>query len=448
MASVAPLAQVERVRANWYTCGVVLLYELACGVDIAQVSVLVKPIEHTYGIGDTEFAAIAVSSFFLGRTLLYYVGGILADTYNRRNLLLASGALWTLAALSVTWAAHSWQLFAARLLGGVAMSLGGASIFHILVDSFSRSRRSIAISLFGVGVQVGMGLGLALCGTIVRIADRIGPRVVPVIGRIESWQLCFVFVAALGAAVCGLLLTIREPTRLDVAHVSTNRDIVASLRTFVWYVRRHGRLWAIFLPANFAFYGGVVMAAQTWQPTLAVRVYQVPLATGAAVLGTVIALTLSAGRIAGGAIAQTLVNRGRSAQLPSTFIYFPAVAVPFAIAYPLIPTYAASVALMTIALLLAGIVAAFQVNAVQDTVPNEVRGQILGFFSFVEFISTVIGTVGVAFISDRYFGGGTGLRYAFAIVGAGSSAAAAIAFSYCVRPYRAARQDLEARSHA
>jgi MFS family permease len=433
----------EQFRANWYAAAVVLAYECACGVDIAQVSVLVKPIERTYGIGDTEFAAIAVSSLYLGRTVLYYAGGVLADTYNRRNVLLASGILWTLAALSVTFAAHSWQLFASRLLSGIALSLGGASIFHILVDSFSRSRRSIAISLFGVGVQVGLGLGLALCGGIVAVADRIGPLVVPGIGRVLPWQLCFVFVAALGVAVCCLLFTIREPTRLEVRHAHDKPNVLESLRTFFWYSRRHGLLWAIFLPANYAFVGGVIVAIQTWQPTFAARVYHVPVGTAAAILGTLIAVTLSAGRLVGGAVAQTLVNRGNADLLPRTFAYFPAAALVFTIAYPLAPSYPLSLGLMTVALLSAGIVAAFQVNAIQDTVPNEVRGQILGFFSIVDFISSLIGSALVAYISDRFFGGGAGLRYSLAIVGATCSAGAAIAFLFCVRPYQAARRDLD-----
>src|SRR5580658_1823511 len=181
-------------RAHWYTLFVVLVYEFACGVDIAQVSLLVKPIEETYHIGDTAFAAIAVSSLALGRMPLYYLGGILADTYRRRNIMLLSGVLWTLAAFSVLFAAHhASQLFAARFLSGIALSIGGASIFHIILDSFSRDRRTFAVSLFGVGVALGIGLGLALCGGIVRLADQIGALTLPFAGLVQPWQLCFVF---------------------------------------------------------------------------------------------------------------------------------------------------------------------------------------------------------------------------------------------------------------
>ena len=45
--------------------------------------------------------------------------------------------------------------------------------------------------------------------------------------------------------------------------------------------------------------GGVIIAIQTWQPTLAARVYHVPVGTASAILGTLIAVTLSVGRVAG-----------------------------------------------------------------------------------------------------------------------------------------------------
>jgi hypothetical protein len=55
----------------------------------------------------------------------------------------------------------------------------------------------------------------------------------------------------------------------------------------------------------------------------------------------------------------------------------------------------------------------------------------------------LIGSALVAYISDRFFGGGAGLRYSLAIIGATCSAGAAIAFLFCVRPYQAARRDLD-----
>jgi MFS family permease len=423
---------------------VVLAYELACGIDLGQVSVLVKPIEQTYGIDDTQFAAIAVSSVFLGGIFIYYVGGILADTYNRRNLILASGVLWTFTALAVVLAAHPWQLFAVRFVNGFAMSLGGASIFHILVDSFSRDRRTIAISLFGIGVSIGTGAGLALCGYNLQLAERIGPHVVPLIGLVHPWQLCYVSIAGLGVLVCALLLTIREPTRMESRIGSASRTVLESLRTFAWYMRRHGRLWVIFMLAS-SLFTALTYAILNWQPTFANRVYHVPIVTAAAVVGTLQAVTSVAGRLLGGSLAQTLVNRKRGELLSRLFVYFPAAAIVFVLAFPLVPSYPASAALMAVAMLLAGIIAALQVNAIQDTTPNEVRGQIVGLYRFFDFISTAIGTVGVAAVSDRFFhGGATGLRMSLAIVGTACTVAAAVGFVLCVGPYVRAQRDVNA----
>jgi MFS family permease len=442
VSTTAPQKSASPPRAYWYTLLVLLAYEFAYGIDLGQVSVLVKPIEQTYGIGDTQFAAIAVSSFFLGGIFVYYIGGILADTYNRRNLILASGVLWTITALSVVLAAHPWQLFAVRFLNGFAVSIGGASIFHILVDSFSRDRRTIAISLFGIGVSIGIGAGLALCGYNLQLAERIGPQVFPLIGLVHPWQLCYVTVAGLGAVVCVLLLTIREPTRMESRVVGGTRTVVESLRTFAWYMRRHGRLWVIFMLASSVF-TALTYAILNWQPTFANRVYHVPIAAAAALAGTLQAVTSVAGRLLGGSLAQVLVNRNRGEMLSRLFVYFPVAAIVFVLAFPLVSSYAASAALMAVAMLLSGIIAALQVNAIQDTTPNEVRGQIVGLYRFFDFLSVTIGTVGVAAVSDRFFhGGATGLRMSLALVGTACMVAAALGFVFCVGPYVRAQRDV------
>jgi MFS family permease len=440
----APQQSASPPRAYWYTLLVLLAYEFAYGIDLGQVSVLVKPIEQTYGIDDTQFAAIAVSSFFLGGIFVYYIGGILADTYNRRNLILASGVLWTITALAVVLTAHPWQLFTVRFVNGFAVSIGGASIFHILVDSFSRDRRTIAISVFGIGVSIGIGAGLALCGYNLQLAERIGPQVFPLIGLVHPWQLCYVTVAGLGAVVCVLLLTIREPTRMESHVVAGTRTVVESLRTFGWYMRRHGQLWVIFMVAS-SLFTALTYAILNWQPTFANRVYHVPIVTAAALVGTLQAVTSVAGRLLGGSLAQMLVNRNRGEMLSRLFVYFPATAVAFVFAFPLVQSYAASAALMAVAMLLTGVIGALTVNAIQDTTPNEVRGQIVGVYRFFDFVSVSIGTVGVAAVSDRFFhGGATGLRMSLALVGTACTVAAAVGFAFCVGPYVRAQREVNA----
>jgi putative flippase GtrA len=47
-------------------------------------------------------------------------------------------------------------------------------------------------------------------------------------------------------------------------------------------------------------------------------------------------------------------------------------------------------------------------------------------------------------VSDRFFGGGPGLRYAFALVGGIATLAGTIGLWLCIQPYLAARRELEA----
>ncbi|MBV8354515.1 MAG: MFS transporter [Candidatus Eremiobacteraeota bacterium] len=439
--AVAALRQDAPARADWYTLIVVLIYEFACGVDIAQVSLLVKPIEATYRINDTAFAALAVGSLAFGRVPLYYLGGVLADTYRRRTLMLISGSLWTVAAFSVLFAAHAWQFGAARFLGGVALSLGGPSIFHIILDSFSRDRRTFAVSLFGAGVALGTGLGLALCGGNLRLAEGMGRVVLPYAGEVQPWQLCFVFVGALGIVAVALLLTIREPTRLETLVAAQERNVFQSLRIFAGYMRQHGLFWAVFISANFAI-DGLTQGLTTWQPTLANRVFGISLPAAAAALGTLTAATSIAGRLLGGSTGQWLVNRGRAALLPQMFVY---TCIPIGllfIAFPLVTSFPLSLFLIGAATVLIGMTVMLYSNAIQDIVPNEVRGQIIGISSFFSPIATIVGTVGIAYVSDRYFGGGTGLRASFSVVGGGAGLVAALAFGLCVRQYRATRREV------
>jgi len=404
------------------------------------MSVLVKPIEQTYKIGDAAFAAIAVSSFFLGRAVVYYIGGVLADSVNRRNLILASGIAWSVAAGSIVFAAHPWQLFTARLCGGLTMAVGGAAVASLAMDSFTRDRRTFAISLFGVGNSIGVGLGLALCASLLKLADRCTPFLTRYIQDVQAWQVCFLFNAVLGLMACALLITVSEPSRLDsVLH--EQRSVSGSLRTFITYIRQHGLLWVGLTAANLLM-NTVISAVNTWQPTLANRVYHISVADAAAVLGVVITITSIAARLVAGSIAQILINRSREYLIPVAIAMCPALAVGFVVTFPLVHAYTLSVVLMAFAIFAESSISMFHFNAVQDTVPNEVRGQIIGVSGLTTFTSQLIGSLGFAIVSDHFFGGGAGLRYAFALCSGICTVLALIACVLSISRYRIARHAL------
>lgn len=425
----------------WYALVILELQVLLVGVDIAIVTLLVHPIETALRLDDVGFATFTATPFFVGIAVAYYPSGLLADTFRRRDIIAAGAVVWALAALVAARADSGAMLFVARLLAGLGTGVSGPSVFSMLCDAFPRSRRAFAQSAFVAGLSIGGGIGLTICGALVQATQRSGTLHVGGM-LLAPWQQCFVAVAACGVATVALVLTVSEPPRRERA-VRRDANLGLTLGVFIRYLRRNALLWGAIL-LGYSIGGTSYYANVVWAPTFGARRFGAAELSSIALLGTLGAAGSLLGAFGGGLLAQRVINVGKSRLLPQLFIIFSAMMGVFAATFPLMPSW--TLAVVGIGLLGAASTALLCLVpiGIQETAPNEVRGQLVGLLGLIGFIPSVLGPTLVAFLASHTFAKTGGLAPAMAWVGGITSVIAVLLFAVCGAPYERAMRELRA----
>lgn len=196
----------------WYACAVLLLAYIFSFIDRTIVSLLVIPIERDLGINDAGMSLLQGFSFALFYALLGLPIARLVDARDRRVVVAAGIALWSIMTAACGLAGRFWHLFLARVgVGaGEAALLPGAT--SLLADYFPPERRGLAMGVFAAGIYLGAGLALVIGGLLLHLLD--GTRLaLPLLGALHPWQTVFIAVGAPGLVVALLMLSLREPER-------------------------------------------------------------------------------------------------------------------------------------------------------------------------------------------------------------------------------------------
>jgi MFS family permease len=171
-------------------------------IDRQVLGLLVTPIKQEFGISDTRIGLLQGLAFGLFYTLLGIPMGRLVDSGNRRKIVAAGVALWSLMTAAGAGARSFSSLFLARMGVGIGEATLSPAAFSLLSDYHPRERLASALSIFSMGIFFGSGLALIVGGLI--------------IGAVGSWRLTFLLVGLPGLLAALLALTIREPARRDL----------------------------------------------------------------------------------------------------------------------------------------------------------------------------------------------------------------------------------------
>ena len=423
----------------WYVCAVLLLAYILSFLDRTVISLLVIPIERDLGINDTEMSLLQGFSFALFYALLGLPIARLVDARNRRALIAAGIAFWSLMTAGCGLARQFWQLFLARVgVGaGEATLLPGAT--SLLADYLPPRRRGVALGLFAAGIYLGAGLALIIGGLLLRALASAEPRL-PLLGPLHPWQVVFIAVGLPGLLVALLMLTVREPPRLGRIAATAGLPLAEVLR----YFRRNAATVAChnlgFTMLAFASY-----AATAWIPTIFVRVYGWSAATIGVRLGLVALLVGPLGTIAGGWLADRYEAHGRrGGKLIVGLIAALGLLAP-AVAFPLAANPFLSLALLVPFVFFTSTVWGLAPAALQEIMPNQLRGQATALYTgVVNLVGLGAGPASVALIADYVFGDPQKLNIACAIIVPLAGLAAALLFAIGLEPYRRTLGRLEA----
>ncbi len=396
------VALLRRV-SPWYTFVVLELVALVIGVETGIVSLLAKPIESSLAVGDAMFGVLAASAVTASVAIVYYPSGILADILNRRNVIMGGVVVWAISSLAAARCDTAALLFVARFAEGIGIGITGPACYSALSDSFPMDRRALVVSLYLAGGSIGSGAALWLCGALVFAAERAGNVEVPFLGVVAPWQMCFLGVFGLSMLLVPLLAIVVEPRRF-ASDAPLKSALSATSRVFKHFARKHGGLW---LRTTLGVYllQAVFTAVLTWAPTLTERAYHVPVTVSAGVLGSIVAVTGVLATIAAGAASQALINRGLARALPLAMAWFCVAFVVAGTLFALAPSYNLCMSAAAVLILLATAQNTVMNSAIQDTVPAEVRGQVIGVMGALVAAPSLFAPAAIGLLSEGVFNG-------------------------------------------
>ena len=204
-------ASVRRRTPPAYVLVIVTLVYVVNYLDRQILGILNPQIKAEFHVSNTLIGLLGGPAFALMYATLGVPIAALADRMNRRNVIAAALAIFSLMTIASGYANKFWQLTLARFGTGIGEAGTGPSISSILADLYPPRKRASALAFYAAGLNV--GLLLAFFGGA-WIAAHFG------------WRKAFLAAGMPGLALVILLLaTVKEPVR---GHVEKLVDVAAT----------------------------------------------------------------------------------------------------------------------------------------------------------------------------------------------------------------------------
>lgn len=342
--------------------------------------------------------------------------GRITDRGNRSLLFFFLALLWTAGTALSVFGTEFWHIFVARMLAGIGAFSSLTVAISMTADLSSPQMRGRSLMLLSLGNMVGGAAAFALGGPLLGYFA----HATPLIAGLEPWRNVLLIFAAASFVLTLLLLTVREPSRQEIAE--TSPALSTALRE-LW--ERRGLLAPLFIGQV-----TVVMAdaaATIWAAPVLERDYNLTPEQYGGWMGLVILASGIVGAVFGGFSA----DFGHKSKIKGGILIGAVIAATLSIPgafFALMPDATGFAWMLWLLLTCGAITGLVTAAAIAVLVPNEIRGVCLGAFIV---IGAIIG-FGVAptlvTLLASALGGEQALRYGLAITGAGASALAAIGF--------------------
>ena len=419
-------AEGLNILYSWYIVLVLMLAYILSYVDRSILSLLVSPIRTDLDLSDTQLSLLHGFAFALFYATLGFPLGRMADSRNRRNIIVGGIGVWSLFTAACGLANNFWQLFLMRMGVGVGEAALNPSAYSIISDRFPKNLLARALSTYVMGTYMGFGLAFVVGGLVVQTITALPAIESSVFGTIFAWQLAFFYVGLPGLLVALLVsMTVKEPVRKGRSSASQQAKSVP-IRDVISFVIKNRRTYTCHL-AGFSLIGILVNGLVLWTPSFFQRTYGIPVTDAGMTYGLILLIFGPAGIFLGGLISDWIDRNGPAGGSFITAGGFVVLAILPAILGPLMPT--ATLAFIFIALLVFASSAPWgiAVSAIQQTTPNEMRGQISALYLFVvNLIGIGFGPTIVAIMTDQIFGDDALLRYSMVTVGSCTAVLAAL----------------------
>ncbi len=429
----------------WYVVAVLTLASTFSIIDRQILNVMIGPVKRDLGgISDFQVSLIMGFAFTFLYSILSYPAGWIADRYNRRNLMAAGIASWSLLTMVCGMVSQYWHLFLARMGVGVGEATLGPAANSALADYFDATRLPLAIGIVSSAPFIGQGLANIAGGPLIDYLESTPNFVLPLIGEVFSWQMVFILVGAPGLLVALAVWGLREPSRRG--RIDTERK-GAPLSEVLEFVRSR---WAFFALVFTAY---LCLATQGWSlfswiVEYYVRNHEWTRTEIGLVYGSVAMLVGITGSVLGGVWAGYLLARRVEDATLRIVLYGTVVLLPTATALTLLPDPWMGIWLLVPVTFCMAMPPGLIMATLQAIAPNELRGQMVAFYLIaVNFLSYTFAPSLPALLSDFVFGSELALGKAISSLAVVNYSVAIICLSLCLKHYRRALTEARAWSH-
>lgn len=380
----------------WRAVGLLSLLYCLSFVDRMILSLLVTPMKAELALSDTQIGIL----FGLSFAALYTLAGLplarIADSGDRRRLVVGGVVVWSLATMLSGFARDYPTLLAGRAGVAIGEAVLTPTAVSLIADLFPRERRAAPTSLYSaVGTLSGLA-AFAIGGAVFELASALSPTV----GNLPPWRLTLVLVGAPGVLLALVFLAlVREPARGETEARASSRDVLA-------HVVGHARLYGpVFVGA--ALVGVVGYALLGWTPTLLTRRFGLSTADAGYMFGAVGLASGTMGAVALPWLAGRLDRRGRGDGLPLVGLAFTAVAIPgllVAFTAESLDWFVAGIGLALSMLLGVTLLPSL---VVQQVTPGRQQAQVMALYLVVASLFGLgVGPALTGFLSDHVFRAG------------------------------------------
>jgi predicted MFS family arabinose efflux permease len=369
-----------------YVLALLVSVGIAGWVDRNVLAALLQSIKLELAFSDTELGLLGGVAFGVFYATVGLPLAWLADRSDRRSLIAAAIALWSVMTAACGLAGGFPALFLARVGVGIGEAGGSPPSQSLVSDYFARGQRARAFGVLYLQIPLGFVAGYWLGGWL---------------DGLVGWRLTFLLVGLPGVALALLVrLTLREPPRghadSSSAPEGTDISLPAAIRFFV--AQRPLR----YLSLAGAAHGVGAFAAALWLPAYLMRTFAVTGATAGGWLALAYGCGGTAGVLCGGQIADAFVRSTRNARwyawgcsaviaatLPCTALTYLTDAPAVAVAALVVSTFFGHMFLGPVAALLQGLAGLRR------------RAMVAAFYLFlVNLVSMGVGPTLVGMASD------------------------------------------------
>lgn len=389
--------------ARRYALGVLVVVYTFNFIDRQILAILLPAIKAEFAVADWVLGFLAGSAFALFYATLGVPIALLADRYNRRNLIALALAVWSgMTALSAA-AGSVMTLALARIGVGVGEAGCSPPAHSMISDYYPPEQRSTAMGIFTLGISLGIMIAYLAGGWVV---ENIG------------WREAFLIVGLPGLLLALIVrFTVVEPPR---GHADRRADTEAppGVAFVARFLLQRRSFLHMAVGSGLAAFGGYAIAS--FFPTYLVRSFGMSPSLIGVWLGLILGIAGGLGFAGGGWVADRLGRRGRRwsmwgvavASLLGWACLFPVylgTSAPAALAWFVVPAILSNFYLAT------------TLAQAQGLVGLRMRGVAAALMLFIlNIIGLGLGPQVTGILSDLYAPtfGAESMRYALLTVGA------------------------------